>query len=112
MPYDEALAARLRTLLAAEPDLTERRMFGGLGFMLAGTMAVAAASTGGLLLRVPPGETTEILAEAGTAPMVMRGRATTGWVLVTPDACRTDADLARWVAVGVATARAIGPKTG
>ena len=111
MPYDEALAGRLRTLLADQPDLTERRMFGGLGFMLAGTMAVAAASTGGLLLRVPPGEEEDVLAGPGTEPMVMRGRAMTGWVHVTPQACESDEDLARWVAVGAAAARTIGPKT-
>jgi TfoX/Sxy family transcriptional regulator of competence genes len=111
MPYSEALAARLRSLLATEPDVTERRMFGGLGFMLAGTMAVGAASTGGLLLRVGVGEAAEVLAEAGTEPMIMRGRAMTGWVLVTPDACRADDDLARWVGVGVAAARTVGPKT-
>lgn len=54
----------------------------------------------------------EALAEACTEPMVTRGRAMTGWVLVTPQACATDGDLARWVAVGVARARALGPKTG
>ena len=111
MPYDEVLADRVRSLLAAEPDLTERKMFGGLGFMLAGTMAVAASSTGGLLLRTPPGRAAELLAEPGTEPMVMRGSAMTDWVLVAPDACAAEDDLARWVAVGVAAARELGPKT-
>lgn len=111
MAYDEALAARLRAVLADEPGLSEKRMFGGLGFMLDGTMAVAAASTGGLLLRVPAGTTEDHLAEDGTEPFVMRGRPMTGWIRVLPDTVDTEASLHHWTALGVATARALGPKT-
>lgn len=111
MAYDEALAARLRAVLADEPGLSEKRMFGGLGFMLDGTMAVAASNTGGLLLRVPAGTTEDHLAEDGTEPFVMRDRPMTGWIRVLPDAVSTDTGLRHWIAIGVATARALGPKT-
>lgn len=111
MAYDEALAARLRTVLADEPGLSEKRMFGGLGFLLDGTMAVAASNTGGLLLRVPAGSTEDHLAEDGTEPFVMRGKPMTGWIRVLPDAVDAEESLRRWTAIGVATARALGPKT-
>jgi TfoX/Sxy family transcriptional regulator of competence genes len=105
MAYDEVLAGRVRDLLAGENGLTERKMFGGLGFMLDGAMAVAASNRGGLLLRVAPEDTADLLAEPGAQPFEMRGRVLTGWLRVTPEACATDPDLRRWVAIGVGTAR-------
>lgn len=110
MAYDTALAERLRAALAGERGLTEKAMFGGLGFMLDGNMAVAASSSGGLLLRVDPDGVEDLLGEDGAEPFVMRGRAMSGWLRVVPEAVLADDDLRRWVAVGVEAARALPAK--
>jgi hypothetical protein len=101
--YDEALAARVRDLLAGRSGVVEKRMFGGLAFMVDGNMA-CCVSVGGLMVRLPPGETAETLAEPGVGPSVMKGRPMRGWVLVGPEGHAQDADLQRWVGRGVARA--------
>ena len=74
MAYDdEQFAARIRTALGDEPDLTEQRMFGGLGFMLAGHMVVAASGQGGLLVRVDPADSDRLVDTTNARPMEMRG---------------------------------------
>jgi TfoX/Sxy family transcriptional regulator of competence genes len=110
MAYDERLAARLRDHLAGEPGLSEQRMFGGLAFLVHGNMAVAASAEGGLLLRVDPDRTEELLAEPHTDPFVMRGRRMAGWMRVLPEGLGSDADLARWAGLGVEHARRLPPK--
>jgi len=107
--FDEALAARVRPLLADQPEVTEKRMFGGLAFLLGGHMAVAVSAKGGLMVRVPPERTGELLAEPGVAPMEMRGREMRGWLRV--DAAVLDDDeLAHWVEVGADCARSLPPQ--
>jgi TfoX/Sxy family transcriptional regulator of competence genes len=108
--YDEELAARIRPLLAGEPDLTEKRMFGGLAFLVGGHMSVAASGGGGLLVRVDPDETDTLLDEPGAESFVMRGRAMDGWLRVAAAAVVDDRDLERWVGRGVAYARTLPPK--
>ncbi len=110
MAYDEDLADRIRDLLAREPDLTEKRMFGGLAFLLRGNMAVCASSQGGLMLRVDPARTEELVADRHVRRFRMRGRDLDGWLHVDLDGLETDQDLARWVAVGVGYARTLPPK--
>ncbi|MCE3555536.1 TfoX/Sxy family protein [Pseudonocardia sp. RS11V-5] len=113
MTYDEGLAARIRTLLADEPGLTEKRMFGGLAFLLGGHMAVAASGRGGLMVRVDPDRAPELVALPGVERMVMQGREMDGWLRVAgrPDVDDLpDADLARWVAEGVGFVRTLPPK--
>jgi len=105
MAYDEELAQRIRELLADEPDVTERRMFGGLAFLLDGHIAVAASGQGGLMARVDPQETERLLARPHTEPFVMRGRELEGWVRVDAQGVRTKRELGRWVSGGVAAAR-------
>lgn len=100
MAYDEALADRIRETLQGV-EFTERRMFGGLGFMVGGNMAVAAGSGGSLMVRVPPDDTARLLEEPGAEPMVMRGRAMSGWLLVAGDVLVDDAALQRWSDIGV-----------
>ncbi len=107
MAYDEELAARLREVLAGEPGLSEKRMFGGLGFLLDGTLAVSASSKGGLLLRVDPDETESLLSEPSVQPFEMRGREMTGWLWVSAEAVRSDAELRQWVERGVTRARSL-----
>ena len=110
MAYDEGLAQRIREELEGEPGLTETKMFGGLGFMLDGNMAVAASSHGGLLLRVPPERTGELATQPHAGPFEMRGKAMDGWLRVDPVGVTSDDDLRRWVAIGVEHVRTMPPK--
>ena len=108
--YDTELAERVRDLIESEPGLTEKRMFGGLAFLIGGTLAVSASGKGGLLVRVDPARTDALAAEPHVEPFEMRGKAMAGWLHVHTDAVTEHDDLARWVALGVAAARA-QPKT-
>jgi TfoX/Sxy family transcriptional regulator of competence genes len=108
--YDEDLANRIRELIAAEPGVTEQKMFGGLAFLIAGNMSVSASGQGGLLLRCDPDETDELLKKEGAEPFVMRGRAMDGWLRVAPEGVRTKRQLEPWVKVGVRYARSLPAK--
>ena len=124
MAYDEDLANRIRELVADEEEVTERKMFGGLAFLIGGHMAVSASGRGGLLLHVDRADTEELLAEdqkpppgrAGGGgrpcpqPFEMRGRVMEGWVRVEAEGLKTKRQLERWVARGVAHARSLPPK--
>jgi TfoX/Sxy family transcriptional regulator of competence genes len=110
MAYDTELANRLREALAGEPGLIEKAMFGGLGFMLDGNLAVSASSQGGLLLRVDPAESESLLGEPHAARFEMRGRTMGGWLRIDAAALDSDAEFATWVARGVAYARSLPPK--
>lgn len=110
MPYDEQLADRIRDLLVAEPSLTEKRMFGGLAFLIGGHLAVAASHTGGLLCRVDREDQEAALARPHTAPMVMKGREMAGWIRVDGAGFAEDDDLRFWVDAGAEHARALPPK--
>lgn len=110
MAYDDDLANRIRELVADEAGVTERKMFGGLAFLIGGHMSVGASGRGGLLLRVDPADTDELLARAHVQPFEMRGRVMEGWVRVQVDGVKTKRQLQRWVARGVAYARTLPPK--
>ncbi len=85
-------------------------MFGGLAFLIGGNMSVAVSGQGGLLVRVPPDETEELVRGAHVTPMVMAGRETRGWVRVEAAGVRTTRQLRSWVARGVGYARGLPPK--
>ena len=108
--YDEDLANRIRELLAAEDAVTEKRMFGGLAFLVAGNMAVAASGQGGLMVRCDPDDTDELVAKPHASRMVMRGRAMDGWLRLESEGVRTKRQLEPWVKRGVAYARDLPPK--
>jgi hypothetical protein len=108
--YDEDLANRVRELVAAEADLTEKRMFGGLAFLIGGNMSVSVSGQGGLLLRCDPTETGALSRKPYADPFQMRGRVMDGWLRVDAEGVRTKAQLERWVARGVAYARSLPPK--
>ena len=110
MAYDEDLAHRIRELLADEKGLTEQKMFGGLAFLIGGNMAVAASGQGGVLVRVHPGESDELVARTDAYPMEMRGRTMQGWLRVDAENVRTKRQLAKWVGLGTAYARSLPPK--
>jgi TfoX/Sxy family transcriptional regulator of competence genes len=99
MAYDEQLAeeVRERLLVAAEGELSEKRMFGGLGFMVDGNLTIAASRTGGLLVRTDPADADEVLALEGVEPMENRGRKMPGWVFVEADVLRDEESLDDWV---------------
>ena len=110
MAYDEDLADRIREQLGKERT-TEKRMFGGLAFLVGGNMSVAASGNGGLLVRVDPAHDAELLAQPGVEPMSMGGRAPMkGWLRVAPEALHDDDALAAWVRRGVAYARSLPVK--
>jgi TfoX/Sxy family transcriptional regulator of competence genes len=112
MAYDEDLAHRVRALIATEAGVTERKMFGGLAFLVGGNMSVAASGQGGLMVRVDPDATDALLAKPHVQPFVMRGRAMRGWLRVDPEGLQTARQLAPWVKRGVAYARSLPPKGG
>lgn len=110
MAYDEQLAERLRLLVADEDGLSEQRMFGGLAFLINGNMAVAASGQGGLLVRVDPEQSAELVRTTPAEPMEMRGRQMAGWLRVDGAGVQADSELAAWSARGVAFARTLPPK--
>ena len=110
MPYDEDLANRLRERLAGEEAITERKMFGGLGFLLNGHMCVAASHTGGLLARVDPADTEAVIQQPHAARMEMGSRKMDGWITVAPEAVKADSDLDAWVERSVVYVKTLPPK--
>lgn len=110
MPYDEDLANRIRELISAKPCVVEKRMFGGLAFLISGNMAASASSQGGLLLRCDPDETDALVARPHATRFEMRGREMDGWLRVAPEGLATKRELQRWVSVGVTYARSLPPK--
>ncbi|PRY57148.1 TfoX/Sxy family transcriptional regulator of competence genes [Knoellia remsis] len=110
MAYDEVLAQRVREIVGGDPDVTERKMFGGLGFMFGGSMGVAAASRGALMVRVDPEESEALTARAGVERMEMKGRSMAGWLLVDQSVLEGDAALEEWVERGADFARSLPPK--
>jgi TfoX/Sxy family transcriptional regulator of competence genes len=108
--YDEDLADRIRELIGAESDLTEQKMFGGVGFMIAGNLAIAASGQGGIMVRVDPAESDALVAATDAYPAVMRGRPMQGWLRVATEHVRTQRQLAKWVKLGVRYARSLPAK--
>ncbi len=111
MAYDEDLANRIRELISAEDGVVEKRMFGGLAFLVGGNMAVSASSQGGLLLRCDPAETDALVGKPHASRFQMRGRAMDGWLRVAPEGLAGKRQLARWVSHGVDYARSLPPKS-
>jgi TfoX/Sxy family transcriptional regulator of competence genes len=110
MAYDEELAGRIRELLADEPDLTEKKMFGGLAFLIGGNMAVGASGQGGILVRVDPEESDALVAKTKASPMEMRGRQMQGWLRVAANDLGSKRELTKWVELGRTYARSLPAK--
>src|SRR5438067_3943148 len=107
MAYDEDLAERIRELVADESDLDEKKMFGGLAFLVGGNMAVAASGQGGLMVRVDPEESAALVRSSPARVMEMRGREMPGWLRLESEDVGADEELATWVARGVSFARSL-----
>ena len=110
MAYEADLADRIRELLVNEPRLSEKKMFGGLAFLIGGNMAVAASGQGGILVHVDAEEGSRLVGKTAARPMVMRGKEMRGWLRVDTDALTTKRRLATWVERGAAYARSLPPK--
>jgi TfoX/Sxy family transcriptional regulator of competence genes len=108
--YDKELADRIRELVVGESDLTEKKMFGGLAFLVRGNMAVAASGQGGVLVRVDPAQSDTLVATTNARLMEMRGRPMQGWLRVDPEDLRTKRQLAKWVELGATYARSLPAK--
>lgn len=109
MAYDEGLAQRLREALEGTPGIVEKKMFGGLGFILAGNMAIGVSGDE-LMVRTGPDRFEEALAQPGAAIFDMAGRPMKGWITVAPEGVADDMALERWVEMGLAAARSLPPK--
>lgn len=110
MAFEEELAGRIRGLVADEAGVSERRMFGGLAFLVNGHLAIAASGEGGVLVRVDPATNDELVATTMAEMAVMRGRPLAGWLRVSGPELAAEAELARWVDRGVGYARSLPPK--
>ena len=110
MAYDEELAHRIRALVGELPGLTEKKMFGGLAFLVGGNMAVAASGQGGILVRVDPAESDKLIDTTKAEVAVMRGRPMPGWLRVADTDVRTKPQLAKWVRLGTAYAGSLPAK--
>ena len=110
MAYDEDLANRIREILGDEPNLTEKKMFGGLAFLIGGHMSVNVSGRGGLLLRCDPAETDTLRSKPHAGPFQMRGKDMDGWLRIDPEGLKTKRELERWVRRGVQYARSLPPK--
>jgi len=108
--YDEDLANRVRELLGSERGVEEKRMFGGLAFLVNGNMSVAASGQGGLLVRVTPDDTDKLLGRTHVSAMVMAGREARGWLRVDAEGVKTKRQLQSWVTRGVGYARSLPAK--
>jgi hypothetical protein len=110
MAYDEDLANRIREALAGRDGVEEKKMFGGLAFLIGGHMAVSASGQGGLLLRCDPAETDALVAREQASRFQMRGREMDGWLRVAPAGVEEQRDLERWVAIGATYAGSLPAK--
>ena len=111
MAYDEELADRIRLLAAADGTaVSEQRLFGGLAFLVGGNMAIAASGQGGVLVRVDPADSDELVRSTSATVAVMRGREMAGWLRVASSDLDEDEQLAPWVRRGVAYATSLPTK--
>jgi hypothetical protein len=111
MAYDEALAGRIRDLIGPDPELTEKKMFGGLAFLIRGHMAISASGQGGVLVHADPAQADALIAAGKATVAVMQGREMAGWLRVAAEDLASDDDLAPWVEIGIACARSLPAKT-
>jgi TfoX/Sxy family transcriptional regulator of competence genes len=109
MPFDEQLADRIRGVIGDHPALVEKKMFGGIAFLIGGNMAVGVSGES-LMVRIDPADMVAVIEQPGVRPFDLTGRPMKGWVLVDPEATTTDADLVTWIDRGVAYAESLPPK--
>ena len=110
MAYDEALAQRIRELVARQRGLSEKKMFGGLAFLISGNMAIAASGQGGILVRVDPDQSDTLVRTTKATVAGMQGRNMPGWLRVASEDVRTTPQLRKWVTLGTEFAHSLPAK--
>jgi TfoX/Sxy family transcriptional regulator of competence genes len=100
MVYSKSLAARIRQIVGNRPGVVEKKMFGGVGFMLGGKMLVGIWQNS-LIARLGPEQGAQALEEPHVREFDITGRAMKGWVMVEPDGIENDGQLSRWIARAV-----------
>ena len=110
MAYDVDLADRIRELLGPEHTVTEKKMFGGLAFLVGGNMAIAASGQGGVLVRVDPAQSDKLVDSTPAETAIMQGRPMAGWLRVATEHVKTKRQLEKWVNVGTSYAASLLPK--
>ena len=110
MAYDPSIAERIRELLAGEKEVTEKKMFGGLAFLVRGNMCVAASGQGGMLVRIDPADTKSALTRPHASRMKMGGRSMDGWIRVASEGARTTRDVSAWIKRSLAYVKTLPPK--
>lgn len=108
--YDEELAHRIRALLGSERRVDEKKMFGGLAFLIGGHMTIAVSGGGGVLVRVDPERYELLLRTTKAEAAVMRGRPMRGWLRVSAAHLTTNPQLRKWVELGAGYARMLPAK--
>ena len=109
MAFDAGLADRIREVLSGEPGLSEKKMFGGIGFMLDGNMC-AGVQRESLIVRVPPEQYEHYVAQPSVNQFPTAERPMKGWITVGPDGIAEDEELSNWLQWGIAVARSLPPK--
>jgi hypothetical protein len=109
MAYDEGLAERIRETLAGQESLVEKKMFGGVGFMILGNLA-CGVSGHDMIVRVGPDVYGDLIVRPHTRPFDVAGRPMKGWLMVEPAGVASQDDLVEWIALGVSFARSLPPK--
>jgi TfoX-like protein len=108
--YDVELADRIRYLIGTGPGLIEKKMFGGLAFLIGGNMAISASGQGGALVRVDPAESAALTETTTATTAIMGGREMPGWLRVSADDLETDDQLTEWVSRAIRYTRSLPPK--
>jgi len=110
MAYDLLLAERIRGLIKNQPGLTEKKMFGGLAFLINGNMTISASGHGGVMLRVDPNGSEALISSSHARVVEMRGRLMPGWLRIDTEYLHSDSDLSKWVQIATAYTRSLPPK--
>jgi TfoX/Sxy family transcriptional regulator of competence genes len=108
--YDEDLADRIRELVIGQQHVAEKKMFGGLAFLIGGNMAISASGQGGILVRVDPQDSDKLVSTSKAQIAIMGGRPMDGWLRVASEHVMTKSQLAKWVKIGTDYARSLPPK--
>jgi len=109
MAYDEVLAGRIRAALSPRPGLVEKKMFGGIGFILRGNMA-CGVHRNNLIVRVGPENYADALSRPHTRPFDLTGKPMSGWIVVEPQGFEMESDLKAWIEQGINFAAALPTK--
>jgi len=110
MAYDSSIAQRIRAVIAEEKGISEKKMFGGLAFLVHGNMCVAASGQGGMLVRIDPADAKWALTRPHATRMKMGGRSMDGWIRVAPEGARSTREIGAWVRRSLAYVRTLPPK--